>query len=135
VLNLLNGGLYQDGDARRPALRFQHGHNLASGTITEELSQSFLVKANAMFLYQGNEIGRRVAGQGRFAEMRIRREKVFRAAMHIREVAAAPAGDQYLLPDTIGMFKNQDTSPTLPCLNGTHQASRASAENDCIESL
>jgi hypothetical protein len=61
---LLNSGLYQDSDARSAAFSFQHGHNLARGTVTEELSQSFLVKGNAVFLYQGDEIRRGVAGQG-----------------------------------------------------------------------
>jgi hypothetical protein len=67
--------------------------------------------------------------------MRIRREKVFRTALQIREVAAAPAGDQYLLPDAIRVFKDQHTASALPCLDGAHQASRASTENDRIESL
>lgn len=39
--------------------------------------------------------------------------------MNIREVTAASAGDKYLLPDTIGPFKNGDPAAAIACLSGT----------------
>jgi hypothetical protein len=55
--------------------------------------------------------------------------------MQVGEVAASPAGDQDLLPDTLSMFKNKH-APSAPArLDGTHQAGRATTEDDCVKGL
>jgi hypothetical protein len=53
--------------------------------------------------------------------------------MQVSEIAAAAAGDQNLLADSIGTFQNQHAPPALAGLNGAHQARRASSENEHIE--
>ena len=76
-----------------PALSFEHAEDVACGPIAEKLAKSFLMIGNAVFFHQGDEVGGRESRQRGFREVRIRGNKIFRAAMKIREIAAASSGD------------------------------------------
>ena len=53
--------------------------------------------------------------------------------MQIGEIAASAAGDQDLLAQPVGVFEYGDAAAALAGLDGAHQASRAAAENQCVE--
>ena len=86
-----------------------------------------------MLLDQRDEIRGRVAGQRRLGEMRIRREEILRLAVQVGEIAAAAAGNQNLLAQSVGVLEDRDAASALAGLDGAHQARRASAENQCVE--
>ena len=67
-------------DFRDRAFREEHLDDLARACIAEELAELFLVKGDAVFLDQRDEILRRVAGEGRGAKARIARKDNFPAA-------------------------------------------------------
>jgi hypothetical protein len=52
--------------------------------------------------------------------------------VEVGEIAAAAAGDQDFLADSIRAFEHQNTAAPLAGFNGTHQASRAGSENDDV---
>jgi len=62
----------------------------------------------------------------------IGRKKILWARVQVGEVAAAAAGDQDFLADSVGAFENQNTAAALASFNGTHQAGRAGSENDDV---
>ena len=49
--------------------------------------------------------------------------------MKIREIAASAAGDKDFFAGARSAFEEGNPLSTLPCFNGAHQASGASAEN------
>ena len=65
--------------------------------------------------------------------MWIGREKVFRTAVKVSEVAASAAGDEDLLADTFGTFQDGNPPAAFTCLDGAHQAGGAGAKHDHIE--
>jgi hypothetical protein len=67
--------------------------------------------------------------------MWVRGEKVFRAAVQIRKVAAAAAGDQDLFADSVSVVQHRNALAMASCLDGTHQACRAGSENEDIKDL
>ncbi len=74
----------------------QHVRDLARAVVAEKLPQLLLVPANAVALHKRQEILRRVAGQGRLAEIRVRREIILRPRAQVGEIAAPAAGDENL---------------------------------------
>jgi hypothetical protein len=52
VTNLSDVLIEDNANAGVPALRFQHGHDVASGAVAEELAQCFLVIRAALLLNQ-----------------------------------------------------------------------------------
>ncbi len=87
---------------------------------------------DAVFFDECYEIGRSIAGERRFGEVWIGRKEILRAGVQVGEVAAAAAGDQDFLADSIRSFEHQNTPAALAGLNGTHQAGRAGSENDDV---
>ena len=139
-----SGGLFQnipdrriddDTHSRFTAFGLQQRGDIFRGAIAKKLAKRLFVIGNAMLLNQRYEVGRGVSGEGGLAEMRIGGDKVFWEAHQIGKVAAAAAGDEDLVAGALGMFKNGNPASTLPCFNGTHQASGASAEDNCIKFL
>ena len=86
-----------------------------------------------MPLDEANEIRRRVAGQRRFSEVRIGREKIVGLRVQVGEVAAASAGDEDLLPGPLGTLNHRDAASTTTGFNRGHEASCAAAEDEDIE--
>src|SRR5437899_11660899 len=115
------------------AFRFEHAHDLLRGAVTEELSESFLVKLDAVFFNQPDEICRGVSCKYRFGEVRIVRDKVFRLTMKVGEIAAATAGYQNLFANAPGAFEHSHAPAPLPCLDSAHEPSRTAAENNYVK--
>jgi hypothetical protein len=72
-----------------------------------------LVPGDAVALDQGDEVGRRVAGEGGAAEVRIRRVEVPCIDRGVGEVAAAAARDADLLADALGVIDGDDAQAAL----------------------
>src|SRR5207244_4934498 len=84
---------------------------------------------------QVHEICESVSGQSRLSEMRVGRKKILRSGMQVGEIAASAAGDQDLLADPRGAFKNNDAAATFTGFDGTHEAGRSGPQYDGIVSL
>ncbi len=88
-----------------PALCQQHGDDLARRAVAEQLPEGFFVIGDVMLFDQGDEVVLGVAGQGRFAEMRIVGKEAFRCAAQIGEIASPAAGDEDFLSRLIGVVQ------------------------------
>jgi hypothetical protein len=88
-----------------------------------------------MLFKERDEIGRRLASQRRLGKVRVRREEILGPAMDVREIAASAAGNENLLAETVGVFKNGDAASTPTGLDCTHQAGCATSENQCVETI
>ncbi len=86
-----------------------------------------------MLLDERNKVSGRVTRQRRFAEVRVGRQEVFRAAMQVGEITASTAGDEDLLADAIGAFQHGDTAAALSRLNGAHQPGCAATQHDYVK--
>ena len=114
------------------AFLLEHRSDIACRSIAEQLAKLFLVVGDAVFFDESYEVGRSVAGERRFGEVWIGRKEILRAGVQVGEVAAAAAGDEDFLADSIRAFEHQNTPATLAGLNGTHQAGRTGSENDDV---
>jgi hypothetical protein len=79
-----------------------------------------------------DEIARRVAGERRANEVRISGDESVGGAVEIGKVAAATAGDEYLLADAIGMIENYDATAALTSGDSRHEAGCPSTEHQDI---
>jgi hypothetical protein len=129
MANPLNCGVEEKVNFGGAAFGFEHVGDIAGGAVAEKLAQSFFVVRNSMAFNQGDEVGRCVASQRRFGKVWIRGDEVFGAAMKIREIAAAAAGDKDFFACTRGTLEDGHAPTALPCFNGAHQACGTSAEN------
>src|SRR5579859_471815 len=66
--------------------------------------------------------------------MLIGAEKVFRAAVEIREVAPASPGDENFLAGAAGKLEDRDAAATFPGFRGTEKSRGARTENESIKS-
>ena len=119
--------------SRGAAFGFEHFHNILRGTVAEKLAERFLVIRNAVLFHQRDEVGRLVAGQSGFREVRIRGIEIFRPAMKVGEIAAASAGDEDLFADAIGAFQDRHAPAAFAGLDRAHQPGGSRAQNDRIE--
>jgi len=85
-----------------------------------------------MFFDEAHEICRSVTGKRRLGKMSIGREKIFWPGVEVGEIAAAAAGDQDFLADSIRAFQYQDAPAPLAGFDSTHQAGSASPENNDV---
>ncbi len=85
-----------------------------------------------MLFDQANKVRGSVAGECGFGEVRIGGKKIFRRGVQVGEIAAAAAGDQDFLADSIGALQDQRTPPALAGFDGTHQSGSASPKNDDV---
>ena len=105
--NVMNVAVQNDLYPRSAAFDFEHFHDVASGTVAEELAERFLVIWDVMLLDQRDEVRGRVPGQRRFREVRICGKEILRLAIKVGEITAASAGDQNLLAGTIRALQNR----------------------------
>ena len=140
VQNKLGGALHladlaaeKNLDRSLTALGLKHVSNIMGRAVAEKLPQGLLVVGNAMLLDQRDEIGGGVTSQRGFGEVRIRRDEVFRAAVDIGEIAAAPARDQDLLANTVGVLQHRDAAAALAGLNRAHQSGGAGAKDENVK--
>jgi len=122
----------EDANAGGAAFCFEHGDDVASGAVAEELAEGLLVIGNAMPLDECDEIARCVAGERGAGEVRIGGEETVRGAVDVGEIAAAAAGDEDLLADAIGMIEDQDAAATLACSDGGHEAGCAGSKDEDV---
>ena len=106
---------------RRLAFRLQKIGDVLCRAVAKKLAQRFFVIGDTVVLYPGDEILGCVAGERRFCEVFIRRNKILRFAMKISEVAAAAAGNENLFADAFRMLKDGHAAPTLASFDGAHQ--------------
>jgi hypothetical protein len=86
-----------------------------------------------MLFDQRNEIRGRVPCQRGFREVFICGNEILRLAMNVGEITAPPAGDQNLLPDSIGALKHGDTPPAFAGLYRAKQTGGPSAKNQGVK--
>jgi hypothetical protein len=91
------------------------------------------VVSDFVFLDELEEICGRKTSESGFCEMRIGGEKVVRACMNVREIAAAPAGDQDFLADAIGVFDDRDAAAPFTCFGGAEKTSGTRTENEDVK--
>jgi hypothetical protein len=133
VLNFLDFGAQKDLDTGRAALGFQHVGDVLRRTIAEELAKRFLVIWDAMLFHQRDEVRRRVAGERGFCEVLICAEEILRAAVDVREIAAAAAGDEDFLANTIGTLEDGDAAAAFAGFGGAQESCGTSAENQGVK--
>ena len=80
-----------------------------------------------------DEIPRRKPLQRRNAEMRILRDELLGAGMHIGEIAPPAAGNADLLARLVGMIDDQNAAPALASLGGGKHARCAGADDEDVE--
>ena len=86
-----------------------------------------------MLLGQRDEIRGRVPRQRGFREVFIRGNEIVRLAVNVGEIAASPAGDENLLPDSISMLEHGDTPPAIAGLDGAEESRGPAAKNQGVE--
>jgi hypothetical protein len=133
VLNFLYSCVQENLDACVATLGFEHVGDVLRGAVAEKLAESFLVIRNAMPFYQRNKIRRRVAGQRGFGEVFVGAEKIIGAAMDVREIAAAAAGDEDFLADAVSAFEDGDAASSFSGLGRAEEAGGASAEDQSVK--
>ena len=115
------------------ALAGKHGDDLLGGAIAKELAESFLVVPDAVLLDKGDEVRRRVTGEGGLGEVRICRQEVFRAGVEVGEIAPAATGDEDLLAGFFRMIQEDHTPAVEAGFNGTQEACSSSSDDDDVD--
>ena len=88
-----------------------------------------------MFFGERNEICGGVTGESGFGEVRVGGKKVFGLTKEISEVAAATAGDEDLLAESVGSFEDSYTPVALASFDGAHQTGGAAAEDQSVKGV
>src|SRR5713226_6478858 len=101
--------------------------------VAEELPERFFVIGNAMLFDQRDEIRGRVAGQRGFREVFVGGNEIFRLAMNVGEITAPSAGDENLLPYSIGMLEHGDTPSAFAGLNRAEEAGGTAPKHQGIK--
>jgi hypothetical protein len=135
VLNLLDFGVQKDLDAGRVAFAFEHVGDVFGRTIAKELAKRFLVIWDAMLFDQRDEVRRSVAGERGFCEVLICAEEILRAAVDVREIAAAAAGDEDFLANATGTLEDGDAAAAFAGFGGAEKSCGTSPENQCVKLL
>ena len=93
--------------ARLFRLSDQHIHDVFGGIIAEQLAERLFMPADAISADQPDEVPRRIAGEGGFAEVGVLAEEVLSRHLHIREIAASTARNADLFARTFRVVDNQ----------------------------
>jgi hypothetical protein len=129
ALDFRDAGVDENLDARGAAFGFEQIDDFRGGIVTKELTESFFVPGNAMFISESNEIVGRETGKGGFGKVGIGGNKVFRRGMNVREIAATTAGDENFLPNAVGVFDDGHAAAAFARLDGAKEACGACAKN------
>ena len=111
----------------------QHVDDLLRRPVAKQLPERFLVVGDAPRINPLDEIPCRKALQRRNAEMRVLRQELFRAGMHIGEIAPPAAGYANLFTGLFGMINDQHAASALASLGSGKHARRARADDDDVE--
>ena len=101
--------------------------------VAEELAQRLFMPAEAMARHQLAEIGRRVARQRRFCEMRIFAEETAGRGVDVGEIAPTAAGDADLFGRLPGVVEHQHPPSEPTGASGVEQPRRAGADHHIVE--
>src|SRR5258705_98358 len=82
-----------------------------------------------MALNHRNEILRLVAGERRFAKVRVGGEIVFRSGVEVGKVAAATTGDENLGADAVTTLQHDDGTSALARNDSAHQTGRTGTDH------
>ncbi len=133
--HFMNVGGDEDAHLGVLALAHQHVDDLLRGAVAEELAQRLLVPCDAVALDETDEVGGRVACQGRFGKVGIGGEEIVGAGVQIGEIASATAGDEDLFAGAAGALEHSNAAAAAASLNGGHEAGGASAEDENVETV
>jgi hypothetical protein len=86
-----------------------------------------------VFLDEGEEVLRGVAGEGGLGEVRVGGEEVFCAGVEVGEVAAPAAGDEDFLAGGVAMFEHSDTTAAAAGMDGAHESGGACAKDEYVD--
>ena len=111
----------------------EHVDDLARRATTKELSELFLVEIDLVLPDKPGEILRRVPRERRFTEMRILRDEVLGGGVDVREVAPAPARDDYLAAELCVPLDDQNLTAALSGLDGAKETGRPAAYDYDVE--
>ncbi len=115
----------------------QHGDDVFGRAVGKQLALVLFMVGDAVPVHERNEVGRRVARQGRAAELRIAAHEVLVGRAHVQvavgEVAAATARDADLLCHLLRVVQEQHRQATLSGLGRAEQTGRAGADDDGVE--
>jgi hypothetical protein len=120
-------------DAHAIAFCHKHGDHRLRRAVAEQLAEGFFVPGDAVLVDQGDEIVLSIAGQRRFAEMRVAGQEIFRPGIEIREVAAPAARNQDLLARRVRVVEQQHAPPAGTGRHRAHHAGGARADDDDVE--
>jgi hypothetical protein len=123
----------EESDSGFAALALQHSDDLTRTAVAELLSQLLFVVGDAMFFYEPNEVPWSVAGQCRFAEVRVPGEVVLCGGVDIGKITTPPSGNFDLLSKPFVVFQKQDPPSTIRrCEGAKHAATTTTNNNDII---
>ena len=83
--------------------------------------------------HEGEEVFRRVAGEGGFGEMRVFRNEPVRRGVDIGEIASPAAGNAHFLGRFGRVIDDEDFETRLSHAAGAEESGRAGAEHDGIK--
>ena len=133
VRDAIDAAVRLDAHAALCAFVDEHAHDLFRRVVAEQLAEFLLVVRDAMPLDELDEIGRRVARQRGFAEVRIGREVLRGRRAEVGEVAAPAAGHEDFLADLVCVFDDEYAKAALGGERGAEQSRGATAEQDRVE--
>lgn len=113
----------------------EHGDDVVSGAVAEELAEGFFVIADVMLFNERDELRWGEAGECGLGEVGVVGEEVFCTGVDVGEVAAASSGDEDLLACFFGVIDEEDASSAAACFDGAHEACGTCSEDDCMECL
>jgi hypothetical protein len=113
----------------------QEVHHLPGRAFEEELAKRALAPGDPLAVQQGDEVGRRVAAEGRDAKAGIVRQEAGRMDAQVGEVAPPAAGDADFLSGGPGVVQHQHPPPAHCGFGGAHHAGGAGPDHDDVETF
>jgi hypothetical protein len=83
---------------------------------------------------EGDEVLRRIAGEGGAGEVRVLGEVVFGSGVEVGEVGAAAAGDKDLGARFVGVVQDEGATAAFAGCDGSHEARGPCAEDEDVVS-
>lgn len=130
-----DAGVEENLDVRGTAFGFEEIANVSGGIVAEELTESFFVIGDVMFLEEGEEIGRSVTGKGGFGEMGIGGKEILGRGVDVGEIAAATTRDEDFFADAVGMFEDSYAAAAFAGFEGTEETGGAGAEDQDVKRM
>src|SRR5258708_9983279 len=101
--------------------------------VAKKLPQRLFVVSNLVLFDKSDEVRRCISRQGGLGKVRIGRDEVFRLPMNIGEIAAAAAGDQDFLAQSVGAFNDRHAPATFSGFCGAEESCGTRAEDQHVK--